>query len=96
VGKDVQPLQSVNCHDSHAHGHERHVPFTRLVGYGCFRSGEVLGLDDFCYRGETCELSLVFAIGVRPVSFVWSGYRGETCKPVALGYSWIIKVQCHA
>jgi hypothetical protein len=32
VGKVVQPLQSVNCHDSRAHGHERHVPFTRLVG----------------------------------------------------------------
>jgi hypothetical protein len=32
VGKVVQPLQSVNCHDSHAQGHERHAPFTRLVG----------------------------------------------------------------
>jgi hypothetical protein len=31
-GKVVQPLQSVNCHDSHAHGHERYGPFTRLVG----------------------------------------------------------------
>jgi hypothetical protein len=28
VGKVVRPLQSVNCHDSHAHGHERHGPFT--------------------------------------------------------------------
>jgi hypothetical protein len=26
VDKVVQPLQSVNCHDSHAHGHERHGP----------------------------------------------------------------------
>jgi hypothetical protein len=32
VGKVVQPLQSVNCHDSRTHGHERHGPFTRLVG----------------------------------------------------------------
>jgi hypothetical protein len=31
MGKVVQPLQSVNCHDSHAHGHERQGPFTRLV-----------------------------------------------------------------
>jgi hypothetical protein len=23
------------------------------------------------YRGETCELCSVLAIGVRPVSFVW-------------------------
>jgi hypothetical protein len=30
--KIVQPLQSVNYHDSRAHGHERHAPFTRLVG----------------------------------------------------------------
>jgi hypothetical protein len=32
VGKVVQPLQSVNYHDSRVHGHERHGPFTRLVG----------------------------------------------------------------
>jgi hypothetical protein len=32
VGKVVQPLQSVNCHDSRAHGHEWRGPFTRLVG----------------------------------------------------------------
>jgi hypothetical protein len=29
VGKVVQPLYSVNCHESRAHGHERHGPFTR-------------------------------------------------------------------
>jgi hypothetical protein len=28
VGEVVQHLQSVNFHDSHAHGHERHGPFT--------------------------------------------------------------------
>jgi hypothetical protein len=76
----VQPLQSVNCHGSRAHGHERHGPFTRLVGYGWFGSGRVLGLVGlatgvrpvssiwFGYRGETCELYLVLATGVRPVS----------------------------
>jgi hypothetical protein len=96
MGKVVQPLQSVNYHDSRAHGHERHGPFTRLVGYGWFGSGQVLGLDGFYYRGETCELCLVFSIGVRLVSFVWSGYRGETCKLVALSYSWVTEVQCHA
>jgi hypothetical protein len=32
VDKVAQPLQSVNCHDSCAHDHERHEPFTRLVG----------------------------------------------------------------
>jgi hypothetical protein len=79
VGKVVQPLQSINYHDSRAHGHKRHGSFTQLVGYGVFGSRQVLGLDGFCYR-------------VRPVSFVWSGYRGETCKPVALGYSWVTEV----
>jgi hypothetical protein len=69
VGKVVQPLQSVNCHDSRAHGHERHGPFTRLVGYGLFGSGRVLGFGWFGYKGETCELGLVLAIGVRPVSW---------------------------
>jgi hypothetical protein len=47
VGKIVQPLHSVNCHDSRAHDHERHGPFTRLVEYGWFGSGQVLGLDSF-------------------------------------------------
>jgi hypothetical protein len=36
VGKVVQPLQSVNYNDSHAHGHEQHGPFTRLVRFGWF------------------------------------------------------------
>jgi hypothetical protein len=92
----VQPLQSINCHDSRAYGHEQHGPFTRLVGYGWFGSGQVLGLDGSYYRCETYELCLVLATGVTPVSSVWSGYRGETCKPVALGYSWVTEVQCHA
>jgi hypothetical protein len=63
MGKVVQPLQSVNYHDSCAHGRERHGPFTRLVGYSWLGSGQVLGLDGFCYRGETCELCLVWLRG---------------------------------
>jgi hypothetical protein len=39
---------------------------------------------------------MVLATGVRLVSSVWSAYRGETCKPVALGYNWVTEVQCHA
>jgi hypothetical protein len=50
------------------------------VGYGCFGSGQVLGLDGcatgvrpvssvcFANRGETCELCLVLVTGLRPVS----------------------------
>jgi hypothetical protein len=33
MGKVVQPLQSVNYHDSHAHDHEQHGHFTQLVGF---------------------------------------------------------------
>jgi hypothetical protein len=46
MSKVVQPLQSVNYYDSRAHGHERHGPFTRLVGgYGWDGSGwDYLGL----------------------------------------------------
>jgi hypothetical protein len=57
MGKVVQPLQSVNYHDSRAYGHEQHGPFTRLVGFGWFGSGRVLGL-------------VGLATGVRPVSSV--------------------------
>jgi hypothetical protein len=34
MSKIVQPLQSVNYHNSCAHGHERYGPFTQLVGSG--------------------------------------------------------------
>jgi hypothetical protein len=56
----VQPLQSVNCHDSRAHGHKRHGPFTRLVGvwlgwfgFGSSRSGSW------------------YAAGAKPVCMFW-------------------------
>jgi hypothetical protein len=39
VGKVVQPLYSVNYHDSRTHGQERHGPLTRLVGLWWFGSG---------------------------------------------------------
>jgi hypothetical protein len=59
----VQPQQSVNYHDSRAHGHERHGPFIRLVGYGWFGFGRVLGFGWIGYKGETYELDLVWLQG---------------------------------
>jgi hypothetical protein len=51
----------------------------------------------YCWFGSGQVLSLVgLAIGVRPVSSIWFGYRGESYEPVALGYSWVTEVQCHA
>jgi hypothetical protein len=69
----VQPLQSVNCHDSRAHGHEQHETFTRLVGIwlGWFW----LGLLWSSWFGSW------YAAGAKPVCMVLgSGYRGETCE----------------
>jgi hypothetical protein len=61
VGKLVQPLQSVNCHDSCAHGHERHGPFTRLVGFSW------VGPAGF----ESSRSVLGYAVGAKPVYMVW-------------------------
>jgi hypothetical protein len=63
VGKIVQPLQSVNCHDSRAHGHERNGPFARLVWLWLVCSSRVTGFGWFGYKGETCELYLVWLQG---------------------------------
>jgi hypothetical protein len=84
MGKAVQPLQSVNSHDSRAHGHERHGPFTRLDGMwlvGCsgltgsswFGSWYAAGVKPVC-------MVLGLATGVRHVSFRHFGYMGETCE----------------
>jgi hypothetical protein len=61
VGKVVQPLQSVNCVGSRAHGHERHGPFTRLVGFG------FVGSAGF----ESSYFGSWYAVGAKPVCMVW-------------------------
>jgi hypothetical protein len=61
VGKVVQPLQSVNCHDSRAHGHELHGPFTRLVGIWLVRMVQV-----GCSRFGSW-----YAAGEKPVYMFW-------------------------
>jgi hypothetical protein len=60
VGKVVQPLRSVNCHNSRAHGHERYGPFTRLVGFGW------VGPVGF----ESSQSGSGYAVGVKPVCVV--------------------------
>jgi hypothetical protein len=61
VGKVVQPLQSVNCHNCRAHGHEQHGPFTRLVGFGW------VGPTGF----ESTQSVLGYAVGAKPMCMVW-------------------------
>jgi hypothetical protein len=56
LGKVVQPLQSVNYYDSRAHGHERHGPFTRLVGI----------LVGMVWVGSS-RSGLWYEVGVKPV-----------------------------
>jgi hypothetical protein len=70
VGKVVQPLQSVDCHDSHAHGHERHGPFTRLVGFGW------VGSTGF----ESSQSGSWYATGVKHVCMFWFGYGWDACE----------------
>jgi hypothetical protein len=68
VGKVVQPLQSVNCHDSHAHDHERHGPFTRLVG---------IWLVGMVQDGSSQSGSW-YAVGAKPVCMF--GYSWDACE----------------
>jgi hypothetical protein len=69
VGKVVQPLQSVNCHDSRAHGHERHGPFTRLVGFGWVRhAGFEFSRSDSGYAAGAKPVCMVLATGGVPMS----------------------------
>jgi hypothetical protein len=81
VGKVVQPLQSVNCHDSRAHGHEWHGPFTRLVGVWLVWFKLSLLLSSW--------FGSWYAAGAKPMCMVLdSGYRGETyelCSVLATG-----------
>jgi hypothetical protein len=60
VGKVVQPLQSVNYHDSRAHGHEGHGPFTRLVRI----------LVGMVWDGSS-RSGLWYAAGVKPMCMFW-------------------------
>jgi hypothetical protein len=80
VGKIVQPLQSVNCHDSRAHGHERHGPFTRLVGIWLVGSSGLTGSSYFgsWYATGVKPVCMVLglATGVRPMSFVQIWLQG--------------------
>jgi hypothetical protein len=73
MGKVVQPLQSINCHDRCAHGHERHGPFTRLVGFGW------VGFIEF----ESSWSGSWYAVGAKPVH-IWDAY--ERWSAEALDY----------
>jgi hypothetical protein len=93
VGKVVQPLQSVNYHNSRAHGHERHGPFTRLVGgYGWDESGWVIGSNRFglWYTVSVKPVCMVLdlATGGMHVSSVGLAIGGMLVSSVGFGYRW--------
>jgi hypothetical protein len=93
VGKVVQPLPSVNYNGSHAHDHERHGPFTRLVGgYGwdsfgwatrSSRSGSwyVVGAKHVC-------MGLGLATSGMPFSSVGLPIGEMPVSSVGFGYRW--------
>jgi hypothetical protein len=90
VGKVVQPQQSVTYHDSRAHGHERHGPFTQLVGgYGWDGSGWVIGSSRFglWYAAGGMPLSSVdlATCGIL-VSYVGLATSGMFVSSVGCGY----------
>jgi hypothetical protein len=63
VGKVVQPLQSVNYHDSHLMvliNMDLSHDYWGMVGLGLVESWVLI---DFGCRGETCELCLVWLQG---------------------------------
>jgi hypothetical protein len=82
VGKVVQPLQSVNCHYSRAHGRERQGPFTRLdgiFGWDLWFGLDLVDLVMVCSRWEAwvhilatsgmpVSVDHFVATGVTPVS----------------------------
>jgi hypothetical protein len=55
MGKVVQPLQSVNYHDSRAHGHD-------MLGFGWFGSVGFSGSSWF---------SSWYVAGAKPVCMIW-------------------------
>jgi hypothetical protein len=61
VGKVVQPLHSVNCHDSRVHSHEQYRPFTWLVGFGWVGPA----------RFESSRSGSGYAAGAKLVCMVW-------------------------
>jgi hypothetical protein len=73
VGKVVQPLQSINYHDSRFHDLERHGPFTRLVEYGWVGS---VGFESSCFGSwyaagaKLVCMVLGLATGGMPMSMV--------------------------
>jgi hypothetical protein len=93
VGKVVQHLQSVNYHDSRAHGHERYGPFTRLVGV--WLEWFWLGLPGSSWFGSwyaagaklVCTV-LGLAIGGMHVSSVGLATGRMPVISVGFGYSW--------
>jgi hypothetical protein len=93
VGKVVQPLQSVNYHDSRAHGQERHGPFTRLVGVwlrwfwlglsgsSWFGSWNAAGAKPVC-------MVLCLATGEMPMSSVGLATGEMPVSSVGFSYRW--------
>jgi hypothetical protein len=87
VGKVVQPLQSVNCHDSRAHGRERYGPFTRLVGVWLGWFGLGLSWSSWYAAGAKPVCIVIgLATGGIPVSPVGLATCGMSVSSVGFGY----------
>jgi hypothetical protein len=77
MGKVVKALQSVNCHETLAHGHERHGSFTRLAGFGW----------DGSIGFESSWSGLWYVAGAKPVCIVLCLATGG--MPMSIGQFWL-------
>jgi hypothetical protein len=69
----MQPLQSENCHDSHAHGPKRHGPFSQLAVFGWvgFVGSESSRFGSWYAAGaKTVSMVLGLATGGMPINMV--------------------------
>jgi hypothetical protein len=72
-----------------------------LFGSSWFGSWYTVGVKPVCMvlglaTGGMHVSSVGLAIGGMPMSVGQFGYRCDSCELVALGYSWVTKLQCHA
>jgi hypothetical protein len=87
VGTVVQPLQSVNYHDSHAHGHEQHGPFTRLVRFGWVGPTGFDSSQSGSWYAASAKLVCIVWLQVGcPCALDGFGYRSNSCELEALDY----------
>jgi hypothetical protein len=83
----VQSLQSVNYHDSRAHGHKRHGPFIGVVGIWFVGMVRVGSSRSGSWYAAGAKHVYIFWLQVGCLrALVIFGYRCDSCELEALDY----------